>query len=60
MSHCSPTTIQIRLTTDIVIPGGKLVDHWHRTGLLSHLIACEATPVWVPVFLMTPNYDLSG
>ncbi|MFN8530808.1 MAG: choice-of-anchor Q domain-containing protein [Anaerolineae bacterium] len=45
-------------TTDIVIPGGT--SWWiigTEPGYYHIWIACEATPVWVPVFLMTPNYD---
>jgi len=45
-------------TTDVVIPGGT--SWWiigTDPGYYRIWIACEATPVWVPVFFMTPNYD---
>jgi hypothetical protein len=44
--------------TDVVIPAGT---SWWITdtslGYYRIWIACHATPVWVPAFLMTPNYD---
>ncbi|MFN8531860.1 MAG: CSLREA domain-containing protein, partial [Anaerolineae bacterium] len=42
-------------TSDVVIPGGTswwIIDT--QPGYYRIWITCEATPVWVPVFLMTP------
>jgi hypothetical protein len=45
-------------TTDVIIPVGSswwIIDV--APGFYRLWIACEAQPVWVSAFLMTPNYD---
>lgn len=45
-------------TTDVIIPIGSswwIIDV--APGFYKLWIACEAQPVWVSAFLMTPNYD---
>ncbi len=47
-----------RSTTDVFLPAGSswwIIDT--APGYYRLWIACEATPVWVSAFLVTPNYD---
>jgi hypothetical protein len=44
--------------TDVVVRAGTswwIIDT--APGYYRIWITCDATPVWVPSFLMTPNYD---
>ncbi len=47
-----------RSTTDVLLPAGSswwIIDT--APGYYRLWIACEATPIWVSSFLVTPNYD---